>query len=375
MMALEKSGAAQTLDDLGIDIKGHIEAGYTWSFSNPPNDVITGRVFDSENDELVLNQIDLQVSRTLTNTDDKVLGYKDKFNVGFNVEMIYGKDAQLIHSNGLFDWYNDNASRNEEFDLTQAYVEFGVPVGTGLDIIVGKFVTPIGYEVINPTQNAFYSHSFLFGFAIPFTHTGVQAKYNLSDTLYVSAGVNRGWEQSLEDNNGDDGLSFLGSVGYTYTPESGKPISFIVNGIAGPEQAGVKGNWRALIDVIATTSVGDQLSFAINADWAYEDDAAINGNQAQWYGVAGYMGYKISDMFTANLRAEWFNDKDGARGLGTNVYEVTAGVSIHPMPTNALGSNLVIRPEVRYDYAQNAIFDGGTDFDQLTVGVDAIFTF
>jgi hypothetical protein len=35
----------------------------------------------------------------------------------------------------------------------------------------------------------------------------------------------------------------------------------------------------------------------------------------------------------------------------------------------------VIRPEVRYDYAQEGIFDGGTDHDQLTFGVDAIFTF
>lgn len=376
MMGLEKAGVANTLDDMGIDIRGHIEAGYTYSTTNPPGDVITGRVFDFEHDDPNLDQIDVQISRVLKPTDDKVLGYKDKFNVGFNMEWIYGKDARLIHSNGLFDWYNDNANRNEEFDLTQAYVEFGVPVGNGLNIIAGKFVTPIGYEVINPTQNAFYSHSFLFGFAIPFTHTGVQVKYNFNENLYVSGGVNRGWEQSLEDNNGDEGWSFLGSVGYTYQPNADmKPISFILNGIAGPEQTDRQGNWRVLLDLIATTSVGDQLTFAINADWAYEDDAAINGNQAQWYGIAGYAGYKITDMITANLRAEWFNDKDGARGLGTNVYEVTGGVSIRPFAQDALGSNLVIRPEVRYDYAQEGIFDGGTDHDQLTFGVDAIFTF
>jgi hypothetical protein len=375
MWALDKANAATTLDDMGIDISGHVEAGYTYSLSNPPGDVITGRVFDFEHDDPNLDQISLQISRTLKPTDDKVLGYKDKFNVGFKMEWMYGKDARVIHSNGLFDHYADDENRNEEFDLTQAYLEFGVPVGSGLNVIVGKFVTPIGFEVINPTQNAFYSHSFLFGFAIPFTHSGVQVKYNFDENFYVSGGINRGWEQSVEDNNGNEGLSFLGSVGYNYTPNSGNPINFIVNAIAGPEQADSQGNWRLLLDLIATTTVGDQLTFAVNADWAYEDDAAIDGNQAQWYGVAGYAGYKMSDMFTANLRAEWFNDKDGARGLGTNVYEVTGGVSIRPFANDAIGSNLVIRPEVRYDYAQEAVFDGGSDHDQLTVGVDAIFTF
>jgi hypothetical protein len=375
MSAIDRTGAGQMMKDIGVDVSGHIEVGYTYSLSNPPGDVITGRVFDFEHDDPNLDQIDITVARTLTPTDDAVLGYKDKFNVGFKMEWMYGKDARLIHSNGLFDHYNDDANRNEEFDLTQAYLEFGVPVGNGLDIMVGKFITPIGLEVINPTQNALYSHSYLFGFAIPFTHSGVQVKYNFTDNFYVSVGANRGWEQSLEDNNGNSGISYLGSVGYTYTPGSGAPINFIVSGIAGPEQADRQGNWRALIDVIATTSIGDQLSLALNADWAYEDDAAINGNQAQWYGVALYAGYQLSSMFTLNVRGEWFNDKDGARGLGTNVYEVTAGVAIKPFPENALGSNLVIRPEVRYDYAENAVFDGGTDNDQLTVGVDAIFAF
>jgi hypothetical protein len=375
MMGLEKAGLATALDDAGIDISGHIEVGYTWSFSNPPGDVISGRYFEFEHDDLNLDQISVIIGRSLTATDDKILGYKDKFNVGFKTEFMYGKDARLIHSNGLFDWYADNGARNEEFDLTQAYVELGVPVGNGLLVTVGKFLSPIGYETINPTTNQFYSHSYMFGYSVPFTHTGVQAKYNFTDSFYVSGGVNRGWEQSLEDNNGDEGWSFLGSVGYTYTPGSGAPVNLIFNAIAGPEQADTQGNWRLLLDFIASTTVGDQLTLAVNAEWAYEDDAAINGNQAQWYGIAGYAGYKITDMITANLRAEWFNDKDGARGIGTNAYEVTAGVSIRPMPNHAIGSNLVIRPEVRYDYAQESFFDGGTDHDQLTASVDAIFTF
>jgi hypothetical protein len=376
MSAIDRTGGGTMMDDIGLDISGHIELGYTFGFNNPPGDALTGRVFDNQHDELLLNQVDVTVARTLQPTDDAVVGYKDKFNVGFKMEWIYGYDARFIHSNGLFDHYNDDTSRNEEFDLNQAYVEFGIPVGNGLLVTVGKFVTPLGFEVINPTQNPLYSHSYLFGFAIPFTHSGVNVKYNFSDSFYAMAGVNRGWEQSLEDNN-DDAVSFLGSVGYTYTPTSGssQPINFILSATTGPEQAGVQGNWRTVVDLIVSTKLADQLTVALNADYGIEDDAAVGGEQGQWYGVAAYAKYDLSPMFAINARGEWFNDKDGARGLGTNVYEATLGVSIKPFPDNEIGSNLVIRPEVRYDYAQEALFDGGTDHDQLTVGVDAIFTF
>jgi hypothetical protein len=377
MSSIDRTGAGQMMRDWGLDISGHVEAGYTYSFNDPAGDVLAGRVFDDQHDELYLNQVDITVARTLEATDDAVLGYANKFNVGFKMEWIYGQDSRIIHSNGLFDHHADDGARNEEFDLTQAYLEFGLPVGNGLLVTFGKFVTPIGFETINPTTNPFYSHSFLFGFAIPYTHSGVNVKYNFNDSLYVMGGVNRGWDQSLEDNNGDDGLSYLASVGYTWTPSSGSsaPVNFILSGITGPEQDDRRGNWRTLVDLIVSTKIGDQLTVALNADYGIEDDAAVDGSQGQWYGVAAYAGYKISDMLTANLRGDWFNDKDGARGIGTNVFEATAGLSIRPFPQNDLGAGLVIRPEVRWDYSEQAFYDSGTDHQQLTAGVDAIFAF
>src|SRR5262245_54512867 len=37
MLAFEKMGIAKTLDDLGINVQGHIEVSYTYAPSNPPN--------------------------------------------------------------------------------------------------------------------------------------------------------------------------------------------------------------------------------------------------------------------------------------------------------------------------------------------------
>jgi hypothetical protein len=379
MAAADRAGMATMLDDWGIDISGHGEISYTYNFREPADDLNVGRLFDDQHDELYLNQIDITVARTLTADDDDVTGYANKFNVGGRMEWIYGQDARYLHSNGLFDHYVDDESRNEEFDLNQAYVEMGIPVGNGLLVTVGKFVTPIGYELINPTLNPLFSHSYLFNFAIPFTHSGITAKYSFDENFYVMGGVVRGWDQSLEDNNDDP--SYLVSAGYTWTPGSGAPVNFILSAITGPEMTDENGNWRTLLDLIVSTKVSDQLTVAVNADWAYEEDAQLTdegtptGAQAQWYGVAAYAKYDVDEMWSISARGEWFNDKDNVRGLGTNVYEATLGVQIKPFHNHEIGSNLVIRPEVRYDYAQEGIFDEGGQNYQVTVATDVIFTF
>ena len=379
MAAIDRTGAGEMLDRWGIDVSGHVAVSYMFSDSAPPDgalneDFLTGRVFDSQHDEFWFNQADITIQRTLTPDDDDTTGYADRVNVGFLVEYLYGQDGRLIHANGVTDHDTDDTSRNEEDDLVQAYVTVGIPVGNGLLITGGKFVTLIGYEYINPTLNPLYSHSFLFGFAIPFTHTGILAKYNFTENVNATVGIVRGWEQAADDNN--EAESFIAQVGYTWNPNSGgRPINITLTGITGPEQTDNEGDFRTLLDLIIATQVSDELSVALNADLGWEDDATPDGEQAEWYGVAAYATYAFNDNMKLNLRGEWFNDKEFARGLGTNVYEVTAGLSIKPFPDNELGSNLVFRPEVRYDWAQESVFDNGTDHDQLTVGGDLIFAF
>jgi len=81
-----------------------------------------------------------------------------------------------------------------------------------------------------------------------------------------------------------------------------------------------------------------------------------------------------------NGRAEWFDDQDGAApgtgtGFANTFYEATLGVAIHPFPTNSYGSNLVIRPELRVDYADKPTWDGGTDHYQFSGAIEGYFTF
>ena len=57
------------------------------------------------------------------------------------------------------------------------------PLGKGLQINVGKFVTPAGAEVIETKDNWNYSRGLLFALAIPYFHFGTSAKYAFNRNL------------------------------------------------------------------------------------------------------------------------------------------------------------------------------------------------
>ena len=60
--------------------------------------------------------------------------------------------------------------------LKEGYLEYLAPVGKGLQINVGKFVTPAGAEVIETKDNWNYSRGLLFALAIPYFHFGASAQ-------------------------------------------------------------------------------------------------------------------------------------------------------------------------------------------------------
>src|SRR5256714_212565 len=89
-----------------------------------------------------------------------------------------------------------------QFDLQQAFVTYIAPIGSGLRFDVGKYVTHLGYEVIEGYDGYGdnYSRSILFGYAIPFTHTGLKASYGFSSKVAAMFEVVNGWDL-VRDNN------------------------------------------------------------------------------------------------------------------------------------------------------------------------------
>lgn len=366
MELLSKTPAGNWLEQNNIKLYGYAAGAYTYNFSTPDDDTNVGRVFDFETDKSPrLSQLDFTVERTVDVS-------KKQFDIGGRVEWIWGADAGLIHSNGLFDWHNGPRKPENQLDLNQAYLDFALPVGNGLLIRAGKFVTLLGQEVINPTGNALYSHSYLFGFAIPFTHTGVLASYAINDNWSFTAGITRGWEQSLEDNNGS--IDFLGQVKWVVN----KQWTAIANVVVGPERADNDSDYRLVLDGVVTFVPNDKWTFVANGDFGWEQGAASKGDDAYWYGIAGYATYAICDYASVTGRLEWFRDDGGTRiisGTAANYYEATLGVNVHPFAKDRWGKYLVVRPEIREDWSSDNVFNVGKDDNQFTIGVDVYYTF
>jgi hypothetical protein len=384
-------GGLPGYNDSGISVTGYVEGSWTYTAHTIGGNILTDRSFDTKAESLQFDAVDLNVSRATDITKP--------FDVGFTLEQLYGWDSAYIHSNGLYIVTPSKTASTgggstatihpkAQYDLNQGNVvlSFG-KVGNGLLVEGGKFDTLLGYEVIDAPTNPFYSHSYIFG-EEPYTHTGLIGTYNLTDPSgptpsTITGGITRGWDQATEDNNGS--IDYTGQFKYAVT---GK-YAIVLSAITGDEfPSGPQDGWRTVLDANGTYNYSDQLTLGFNGMYAWEaqaGDAGAGGGTAQWYGFAGYASYKISDNFTFNARAEWFDDQDGAAptqlAIGPNVatpnqyYEVTLGVSIKPMPSNPYLAGLTIRPEARWDYADHASFNEGTQHDQWTAAVEAYYSF
>jgi hypothetical protein len=348
------NGFAKPLDDARIQVYGHAEGSYTYNFNDPPTDLADyrlpvgqfldnpGRVFDLEHDKVLLNQLTLNVERLV---DPR----QGQFDVGGRVELLYGADARFLHANGLFDNYeDDDTSRvtggpQNQFDIPQAYLDFAIPVGNGLRVRAGKFIF---FKNHDPNASIFYSHSFTFGAALPFTLTGAYATYTVNDQVTVDAGFSRGWDQSLKDNN--DAIDVFGRVRYAVNDQ----LLLTLAVITGPEQDDDNDNYRSIVNATATYKVNDGLTLLADAIYGHQAQPNGGGGDARWYGAAVYGIQTINESVSAAVRLEWYRDEGGyTTGLDQTLYEGTVGLTIRPFAGDQYLQHLKIRPEVRFDYS------------------------
>jgi len=307
------TGAQKWLEDR---TKVHVAAGitkaYTYSFNNPPCCTLALHSLESH-DEPSVDLGQLAVSRPS----------EGWFIPGFGVKLDFGKVARRIKA----DWDGDgmldrgDIFETNNFDAQEAYLTWAVPDDSpalkGLALKGGKFVTLLGAEVIEPWSNYNYSRSFLFSFAIPFTHTGVLVSYPLTDKLSVTGGAVEGWDRVASNNNGWSGI---GNLTYTVSDQ----VTLAANGIWGPEQTHKTGNKRGVADLVATIKPTSALTFLLNYDWGHEDAAAPGNEAALWQGFATVANYAFTDRASAAVRGEWFEDHSGSRtGIAGALYEAT----------------------------------------------------
>jgi hypothetical protein len=337
----------QIKDYLGLSI--YLQGGYTFNFRDPDSGTNRQRVFDQKANSFLIDLAQIQFAK-----EAPVGG------VGYKLKLSAGETAKFIHSAGLGD-------PDDEFDLTEAYVDYRVPVGNGLGLRFGKFVTYHGAEVIEAKDNFNYSRGFLFNFAIPFTHTGLMAEYSFSKALAASLYLVNGWDVANDNNKGK-------TVGLRFAVTPVDPFTMNFGIMYGPEQADNSSHDRFLFDWLGVFKATDKLTFMVNTDYAREQKDPLNaGKNSKWYGVAAYAKYDFTDVFSASIRAEYFKDKDGVRtGIPQKLKEITI------TPEIRLAKNLLLRPEYRHDWSDKEGFDSKNNAfrkkSQDTIALGVMYT-
>jgi Putative beta-barrel porin-2, OmpL-like. bbp2 len=370
-------------DNLGIHVHGLADASYEYNVNNPntggkggASPTATGgslnqlRVFDPNANSFGLTQGNIHIDRTVDG------------GVGFVTDFNFGNTANVLGLSTRYSNINPGGTSNTIVDPTQFYATYTIPVGSGINVMAGRFVTLLGEEVIPVYNNLNYNEtrSLLFGFAIPFTHTGIRASYTFNDYAALTLGVNNGWDD-ISDNN--DGKTVEGQIALN---NKDKSLSLLFNAIFGPEQVSHSSSKRAVINPLitwkpsfvpnltligeydyghesgpvsvapATTSYGNVLNFLpFNAS---NGTNTIN-HGVEWQGFAGYVVYDVNDNLELATRGEWFSDPDGARtGLRQNLGEVTQTFS-YKIPGT---TGLLTRFEYRHDESSSHPFFSSAGF-------------
>ena len=338
-----------------LTLNAFLSTGYLFNFNRPKTGLNTVRIFDAEDHTFSIGVAEVALSKAVAAPSD----------VGFLFDLDFGG---VISPRTV-----STGDTPGNFDLRQAFVSWVAPVGSGLRLDVGKWVTQHGYEVIEAYggYNDNYSRSFLFNYAIPFTHTGAKLGYTFSPKFSAMLMVVNGWDSVLSQTRGK---TFGAQV--TLTPS--EPLSFVVNYMGGAEKIAGQDQIRHLVDAVAIFKATSELTLGLNGDYGTESrttTATPNASAAKWYGGAAYLRYEAPSGAGLALRGEVFRDDGGTRlGLGApaTVYEGTATAFYK------ISSHYVVRGEFRLDASQDPIFsqnDGTLGKTQPTLAANALFVY
>ena len=381
-----------------------IEGGIIGNTNSPRNSNNFGQLFTDKANDFQLNQVLATIARPL---DPKATGY----DFGFKLQGLAGTDARYTR------WVDTGAQGKSRIqgDVVEANVLLHTPWLTsgGIDFKAGMYSTPMGAETIDPSTNAFYSHSYIFNFGLPLKHTGALMTAHVTDIVDIYAGVDSGVNTTLGVNQGDNNgaAAFMGGFGLNLMGGNLTVLALTHIGPENPVRTVPKANDynRYYGDIVAIWKATDKLTVTGEANYVHDDNPfLVPGGTPSAYGVALYGSYALSDTLAVNVRGESFTDTKnffvgafnnvndpnnaesglpapsafgGVAGKSTTYGAITLGLTYKPALTAfKLPGALLIRPEVRYDTA----LSGGNPFQNsnghatngvFTIGSDFVLTF
>lgn len=180
---------AHLVDKSKVTVGGYIEGYFAYNFNNPTNALTNFRGFDNRHQQLTLQNVVLDTVGALGPVTTHLA-----LQFGHSAEAYYAAEPPSVGAGGA----GGSGPQVWKF-LQQANLTWVAPVGRGLTLDTGLFLSPVGPEGMAIKDQWNWSRSNLF-FGLPFYHSGARATYPVGTHSTVSLQVCNGWN-SVTDNN------------------------------------------------------------------------------------------------------------------------------------------------------------------------------
>jgi len=352
---------------LGIDVSGFLESYYIWSSNHPGSSNISGRYFYKDNNQFYVNNFHLAIEKP-----------EKDWGVGFRVSGDFGRYGELLHEATQWNPTGARGCCGPSAELREAYLSTTIPVGEGIAVKGGLFVTPLGTEILNSpgAYNDNISRSFAYNYGVPLRHLGTLFSYPFTKTITASVGIVTGWDDPHDNNHAPSGI-----VGVNFTPSDA--FALASNIIFGPEQYHNTGNQRVAWSSVATIKPMDPLTILFEYTFGAEGNASTpTGSQdSYWNALAAVASWSWTDRFSTALRGEVFFDNQAARTGGLSATTPQNNATLGEMTLTGsykFTKMLMGRAEIRQDWANHPVYERGqskADGQQTTLALQLIYTF
>jgi hypothetical protein len=350
-------------------LSGFVDVYYGYNSNQPAQRSSALRNFDINSSQFALNMLELVADKAPDATASRV-GYHIALGFGQAMNLVNAAETASPLLPGTPPGAPPSTITNFDQYLKEGYMEYLAPVGKGLQINVGKFVTPAGAEVIETKDNWNYSRGLLFSWAIPYFHFGVSGKYAFNSKFALTGYLMNGWNDSVDNNSGK-------TTGFTaaWTPNS--KFGLTEDYLVGPEQADDNSDFRHLTDTVVTYSPDAKLSLMANYDYGHDRARPLVPGSpttpVYWTGFAGYIKYAPNATWAVATRGEWFKDHNGfSTGTAQNIGEFTLTLQ------RMLASKIITRLDFRRDMSDQDVFPYRTGLfkdAQNTVTLGMVYAF
>lgn len=246
------------------------------------------------------------------------------------MDLGFGKRAEEIS-------YNDHGIMTA---IKQVY--FSYAPSDHVKFTMGKWATHLGYELSDAYLNRNYSMDYIFTNS-PFFHAGLRADITVNSNFAFMLGVANPTDVSSAS------FAKKSLIAQVHGASSNSKISAYLNYVGGKDLNDATINQ---FDLVATGKVSEKFNIGFNGTVKSVKPNA--GSSDSWWGSALYLNFDPSSVFGLTARGEYFGDKNGVAGFGTNIYDVTLSGNIRV-------DNLTIVPEFRVDGAKDPIFYKNSD--------------